>query len=125
MVDWGEGDGMMGKNEAELKHVGKMNATVIPAPRKSVKRMMFERMVKFLGGVCLCEENPRKQDDGGICIKMNPTVRVRAPACSTNIKRIHPQGQGALVSVFGSQVSSRRLGSSRVKTVTAESLTDE
>lgn len=39
-----------------MKIKKKTNATVIPAPRKSVKRMMVEAMVRFLSRLCFCSE---------------------------------------------------------------------
>jgi len=39
-----------------VKMKKKINATVIPAPRKSVKRMMFEAMVGFLSRLCFTSE---------------------------------------------------------------------
>ena len=37
-----------------------INATVIPAPRKLVKRMMFDAIVDFVAALFRSEENPTK-----------------------------------------------------------------
>ena len=43
----------------EIKRT-KKNATVIPAPRKLVKRMMFDAIVDFVVSLFFSEENPTK-----------------------------------------------------------------
>lgn len=40
------------KKKMKMNTKVKVNATVIPAPRKSVKRMMLETMVGFLARLC-------------------------------------------------------------------------
>lgn len=80
-------DAVIAKKEAQLKRLRKINATVIPAPRKSVKRMMIETVVEFIAGFCSSEKNPTNEDDG--CFRLNPMV---GPPCGTNIKRIYPHG---------------------------------
>ena len=55
------GVGLSTKRESELNKVrkNKVNATVIPAPRKSVKRMIFESLVNFIARLFSCESaNP-------------------------------------------------------------------
>ena len=37
-----------------------INATVIPAPRKLVKRMIFDAIVDFVAALFYSEENPTK-----------------------------------------------------------------
>lgn len=63
------------KSEAQLKRLRKINATVIPAPRKSVKRMMLESLLQFMPRLFSSQENPPNQDHG--CL---------------NVKRISPYG---------------------------------
>ena len=45
----------MGKTGTQLNNLSKTTATVIPAPRKSVKRMMFESFVTFIANLCSSE----------------------------------------------------------------------
>ncbi|KAG5019110.1 hypothetical protein JHK82_015045 [Glycine max] len=56
-----QGAGVMSTNKYETKVKNKKNAfaTVIPAPRKSVKRMVFESLAEFF--VILFSCDPRKK----------------------------------------------------------------
>lgn len=78
--------GVTSKSETQLKDLRKrkINATVIPAPRKSVKRMMFESMVDFLARLFSSEGNQPKKVGG--CFKMNPMERA---TCCSKTKRIY------------------------------------
>ncbi|TKY56084.1 hypothetical protein E2542_SST20523 [Spatholobus suberectus] len=53
----------------------KVNATVIPPPRKSVKRMMFETMVRFLTRFCFASEGDPSKYQVSVCSHMDPINR--------------------------------------------------
>ncbi|CAL0307877.1 unnamed protein product [Lupinus luteus] len=52
----------------------KMHATVIPAPRKSVKRMMFEEMVQFFTRLFSTSEGNYKLENKTRCIRKTKRI---------------------------------------------------
>lgn len=44
------------------QHKNKVSVTVIPAPRKSVKRMMAETLVRFIAALFSCKGNLSEED---------------------------------------------------------------
>ncbi|CAJ1971947.1 unnamed protein product [Sphenostylis stenocarpa] len=53
----------------------KINATVIPAPRKSVKRMMFEAMVGFLSRLCFASDEDPPMYEESVSADMDRATR--------------------------------------------------
>ena len=58
-------DKKMRKTETLLNNLRKTTATVIPPPRKSIKRMMFESFLAFVANLCSSEAISPEKIIGG------------------------------------------------------------